>query len=98
MSTDRRFPPPWTVEDIGAAFVVKDSGGVFLLRGRARAAINSQTAYERRGASDRGRCGESCPFTQKQDLHRKVHRATAVLSRNKAAIYLLNYRTQSRAR
>src|SRR6516162_10518547 len=51
MSTDRRFPPPWIVEDIGAAFVVKDSGGVFLLRGRASAAINSQTAYERRGAS-----------------------------------------------
>jgi hypothetical protein len=25
--TARRFPPPWTVEDIGAAFVVKDSGG-----------------------------------------------------------------------
>ena len=24
---DRRFPPPWTVEDIEAAFVVKDSGG-----------------------------------------------------------------------
>jgi hypothetical protein len=23
----RRFPPPWPVEDIGAAFVVKDSGG-----------------------------------------------------------------------
>jgi hypothetical protein len=23
----RRFPPPWTVEDIGAAFVVIDSGG-----------------------------------------------------------------------
>ena len=23
----RRFPPPWTVEDIGAAFVVKDSTG-----------------------------------------------------------------------
>ena len=23
----RRFPPPWTVEDIGAAFVVKDSAG-----------------------------------------------------------------------
>jgi hypothetical protein len=22
---ERRFPPPWTVEDIGAAFVVKDS-------------------------------------------------------------------------
>jgi hypothetical protein len=27
MPTNRRFPPPWTVEDIGAAFVVKDSSG-----------------------------------------------------------------------
>jgi len=25
--TARRFPPPWSVEDIGAAFVVKDSAG-----------------------------------------------------------------------
>ena len=25
--TARRFPPPWTVEDIGAAFVVKDGTG-----------------------------------------------------------------------
>jgi hypothetical protein len=23
----RRFRPPWTVEDIGAAFVVRDHGG-----------------------------------------------------------------------
>ena len=23
----RRFPPPWSIEDIGAAYVVKDSGG-----------------------------------------------------------------------
>jgi hypothetical protein len=23
----RRFPPPWSVEDIGAAFVVTDSAG-----------------------------------------------------------------------
>ena len=23
---ERHFPPPWTVEDIGAAFVVRDSG------------------------------------------------------------------------
>jgi hypothetical protein len=23
--TERRFPPPWSAEDIGAAFVVKDS-------------------------------------------------------------------------
>jgi hypothetical protein len=25
--TDRRFPPPWSVEGIGAAFVVMDSSG-----------------------------------------------------------------------
>ncbi len=24
---ERRFPPPWTVEELDAAFVVKDSGG-----------------------------------------------------------------------
>jgi hypothetical protein len=24
---ERRFPPPWSVEDIGAAFVVKDAAG-----------------------------------------------------------------------
>jgi hypothetical protein len=23
----RRFPPPWSIEDIGAAYVVKDSSG-----------------------------------------------------------------------
>jgi hypothetical protein len=25
--TSRRFPPPWSAEDIGAAFVVKDGNG-----------------------------------------------------------------------
>jgi hypothetical protein len=24
---DRRFPPPWSVDDIGAAFVVKEGNG-----------------------------------------------------------------------
>ena len=27
MPAPRRFPPPWSVEDIGAAFVVKDGAG-----------------------------------------------------------------------
>jgi len=27
VSDARRFPPPWSVEDIDAAFVVKDSAG-----------------------------------------------------------------------
>jgi hypothetical protein len=25
--TARRFPPPWTVEDIGACFIVRDHNG-----------------------------------------------------------------------
>jgi len=25
--TARRFPPPWSIEDNGACFIVKDSGG-----------------------------------------------------------------------
>ncbi|MFY9838349.1 MAG: hypothetical protein WAK55_18145 [Xanthobacteraceae bacterium] len=25
--TNRRFPPPWSVEDIGACFLVKDNNG-----------------------------------------------------------------------
>jgi hypothetical protein len=29
--TDRCFPPPWSVEDTGAAFVVKDGSGQKLL-------------------------------------------------------------------
>jgi hypothetical protein len=27
LPTNRRFPAPWSIEDIGAAFVVKDAGG-----------------------------------------------------------------------
>jgi len=27
MSEPRRFPPPWTVEDLDACFVVRDSNG-----------------------------------------------------------------------
>ena len=27
MTQPRRFPPPWSIEDIGAAFVVKNSAG-----------------------------------------------------------------------
>jgi len=27
MPANRRFPPPWSVEDIDAAFVVKDGNG-----------------------------------------------------------------------
>ncbi len=50
MPPARRFPPPWSIEDIGAAFVVKDSAEqklVCLLRGRARPALTRDEARRR---------------------------------------------------
>jgi hypothetical protein len=30
MTSGRRFPPPWTVEDYGASFIVRDHNGQVL--------------------------------------------------------------------
>jgi hypothetical protein len=60
--TPRRFPPPWSVEDIDAAFVVKDSAGRKLAyvyfedeQGR-RAAAKQPTGWKR--VVQRGFCGD----------------------------------------
>ena len=49
LRTTRRFPPPWSVEDIGAAFVVMDSGRaearLRLFRERAGTALRRQVAH-----------------------------------------------------
>ena len=34
MTEPRRFPPPWTIEDNGACFIVKDHGGMALAYSR----------------------------------------------------------------
>jgi hypothetical protein len=56
--TSRRFPPPWSVEELDACFVVKDSAGQKLAYvyfedepGRRSAA---KLAHQRRGAADSG--------------------------------------------
>ena len=53
MTQARRFPPPWSAEDIGAAFVVKDGAGrklayVYFDDPRFR----GQAAHERRSTKD----------------------------------------------
>jgi hypothetical protein len=50
----RRFAPPWSIEDIGAAFVVKDSSGQKLAYSvmRKSPAIVSQATHQGRGAAD----------------------------------------------
>jgi len=59
----RRFPPPWTVEDLGSCFVVKDRGGQKLAyvyyEEEPRAAISGQAAHQRRGTTDRDQHGEA---------------------------------------
>jgi hypothetical protein len=44
----RRFPPPWSVEELDACFVLRDANGETVLRGSGR-----QVAQQRRGAKDR---------------------------------------------
>jgi hypothetical protein len=44
MPTNRCFPPPWTVEDIGACFLVKDSSGLAVGR-RERSADRKTEQY-----------------------------------------------------
>jgi hypothetical protein len=55
--TQHHFPPPWSVEDIGSAFVVKDRTGEklgYFYWGGVRQAIIGQAAHEGRGPADRG--------------------------------------------
>jgi hypothetical protein len=53
----RRFPPPWSVEELDACYVVKDNAGQKLASvfedepGRRSAA---KLAHQRRGAADSG--------------------------------------------
>jgi len=48
--SERRFPPPWSVEDIGAAFVVKDGSGGIAVLFTAGSFLNDQnSANERPG-------------------------------------------------
>jgi hypothetical protein len=52
----RRFPPPWSVEDIGTAFVVKDSTGQQLayiyFEEEPGRRFGGEIAHQRRGAAD----------------------------------------------
>ena len=55
MPSPRRFPPPWSTDELTEKFVFKDTTGqaisYLLLRGRATAAGVDATAVARRGAA-----------------------------------------------
>src|SRR6266567_2805113 len=57
--SNRRFPPPWSVEETAACFIVRDANGQALAyvyyEEEAGATIGGQTAFARRGAADRGK-------------------------------------------
>jgi hypothetical protein len=58
---DRRFPPPWTVEETDACFIVHDRNKQALayvyFEEEQGAAIGGQAADERRSAAD---CSQYC--------------------------------------
>ena len=59
----RRFPPPWSVDELEACFVVKDSAGQKLayvyFEEEPGPALGRQATHQRRGAADRGEHGEA---------------------------------------
>jgi hypothetical protein len=50
----RRFPPPWTVEDKDAYFVVRDHNGQALAYVYAEDKRTGRATHTRRSATDRG--------------------------------------------
>ena len=95
-SAPRRFPPPWTVEELDACFVVIDSAEQKLayvyFEGRARAQISRQAAQQRRSEKDRCEPREvaratngatSLALGERQGRsHPKAGRAPAILHRS----------------
>jgi hypothetical protein len=54
----RHFPPPWSIEDLGAAFVVKDSARhklAYIYYKDGRDGRTATKLLSRRGAAERGR-------------------------------------------
>jgi hypothetical protein len=48
VTSPRRFPPPWSTEDNGACFIVKDHSGYYELEPGRRTAANLLTKDEAR--------------------------------------------------
>jgi hypothetical protein len=59
----RRFPPPWSVEDNGQCFIVKDAAGQKLayvyFEAEPGRRFGGRVAYQGRGAADCGEGGEA---------------------------------------
>ena len=64
----RRFPPPWTIEEMNdACFIVRDKNGqqlgYFYFENEFRPALGRQSAYQGRGAAAGGQLRQAAGFT-----------------------------------
>ena len=60
--TPRRFPPPWSIEELNACFIVRDHNGQKLAYLKARIAPESQGCAAKKGPTDRYASGPSLPM------------------------------------
>jgi hypothetical protein len=70
MPSPRRFPPPWSVEDLDACFVVRDHAGQKLayvyFEDQPGRAIGGEATHEGWGAADRGEYRQAAEFARAQ--------------------------------
>ena len=71
----RRFPPPWSAEELEVCYVVRNHAGQKLayvyFEEEPGPAIGGQVAHERRGAADRGEYRQAAGATEKQVTRRE---------------------------
>ena len=79
--SNRRFPPPWSVEDTGtgSSFVVKDSSGqqlAYIYYEEEPGRLGCQDAHKGRGPADCGQRGEATGATEAARMKERRERAT----------------------
>ena len=102
MPSARRFPPPWTVDELNdACYVVRDATGagarLFLLRGGAGTALGGEPADQGRGAAHGGELRQAAGVAGPLVRLRPRRRAPRGFNLNQTSLVGVVYRVQLRS-